>query len=84
VLSRVKYAVEMAKSHLLHEMKEYLYSTLQKLAVGKILRISRSDRSATHGQTAKKVTAKNLKNFNCWRCWQSDRPGTEVGGQTGP
>jgi hypothetical protein len=37
-------------------MEEYLYTPLQKLAVGKILRTSRPDRSATRGQTVKKVT----------------------------
>jgi hypothetical protein len=36
-LSRVKYAVQMVKRNILHEMVVYLYPTLQKLAVGKIL-----------------------------------------------
>jgi hypothetical protein len=47
----------MAKRDILHEMEEYLYPTLQKLTVGKILRTWRSDRSAIHGQTAKELTA---------------------------
>jgi hypothetical protein len=55
-LSRVKYVVQIDKRDVLHEMEEYLYTPLQKLAVGKILRTSRPDRSATRGQTVKKVT----------------------------
>jgi hypothetical protein len=34
----------MAKRDVLHELEEYLWPTIQKLAVGKILRTSRSDR----------------------------------------
>jgi hypothetical protein len=97
-LSRVKYAVKIAKRPILHEMDEYLYPTLQKLAVGKILRISRSDRGATHGQTTTTVTTTFSKNIDHWKSWRSDhpwwrsdhpwwrldRPGTEAGGLTGP
>jgi hypothetical protein len=61
-LSRVKYVVEMAKRPILHEMDAYLYPTLQKLAIGKILRTSRSDGSTTRGQTTTTVTAIKLKN----------------------
>jgi hypothetical protein len=53
----------MAKSHLLHEMEEYLYLTLQKLVVGRILHILLSDHRATRGQTAKKVKTTFNSNF---------------------
>jgi hypothetical protein len=43
-LKNVKCVVQMTKRYILHEMDEYLYLTLQKLVVGKILRIWRSDR----------------------------------------
>jgi hypothetical protein len=62
-LSRVKCDIEMVRSYLLHEMDKYLYPTLKKLAVAKILRISLSDHSPTRGQIAKKVTTTFNSNF---------------------
>jgi hypothetical protein len=56
-LSRVKYAVQMAKRAILHEMDGYLYPTLQKLVVGKILCTWRSDRSSIHSQIITIATA---------------------------
>jgi hypothetical protein len=57
----------MAKRDVLHELEEYLYPTLQNLAVGKILCTSRSDHSATHGQTIMEVTIINLKKMTVGR-----------------
>jgi hypothetical protein len=68
-----------------------LHSTLQKLAVGKILCILRSGRDTTHGQTTTMIAAIFSKKIDRWKSWQSDCPWwqsdharIESGGLTGP
>jgi hypothetical protein len=76
----------MAKRDVVHELEEYLYPTLQNVAVGKILCISRSDHITIRGQTDTTVTTIILKKINRWKSWRSDhpwwlsdRPGTKAG-----
>jgi hypothetical protein len=56
-LSRVKYAIQMAKRYILHEMDGYLQPTLQKLVVGKILHTWRSERGSIHSHIVTVATA---------------------------
>jgi hypothetical protein len=99
-LSKVKYAVQMAKSTILHEMEEYLYHTLQKLAIRKILHTWRSDRRGNNyfqikfltvgvgggltGPGGGQTAIYTRAGGLTGHPWRSDRPGTGVGGLIGP